>query len=111
MVITSSVRAVVQAEVRTYKEDDWAEDAVKIVEEKKNEAPGMYIYGASKVLAEKGGPLIPPTTVGLSAGVVEVLMMSLSGLGFLCEAQERDLLGYRCDTLRLGYWGASFVAI
>ncbi|EJF56380.1 NAD(P)-binding protein [Dichomitus squalens LYAD-421 SS1] len=53
VVITSSVRAVVQAEARTYTEDNWAEDAVKIVEEKKNEANGMYIYGASKVLAEK----------------------------------------------------------
>ncbi|TBU27616.1 NAD(P)-binding protein [Dichomitus squalens] len=44
VVITSSVRAIVQAEARTYTEDGWAEDAIKIVEEKKNEANGMYIW-------------------------------------------------------------------
>ncbi|KAI1787248.1 NAD(P)-binding protein [Ganoderma leucocontextum] len=54
IVITSSVRAVIQSESpRTYTEEDWADDAVKEVEEKKGGAHGMSIYSASKVLAER----------------------------------------------------------
>ena len=92
MVITSSVRAVVQAEVRTYNEDDWAEDAVKIVEEKKNEAPGMYIYGASKVLAEKGRSYVPPTAASLPPRVIAVLMMS-QRLGTFMRSTRTRFLG------------------
>ena len=55
IVLTSSVRAVVQAEAgRTYTEEDWADDAVEEVKEKGSAASGMSMYGAGKVLAERG---------------------------------------------------------
>lgn len=41
-------------EGRTYTEENWADYAVKEVEEKGAEAEGITIYTASKVLAEKG---------------------------------------------------------
>ena len=53
IVLTSSVRAVIQEPARTYTEEDWADDAVKEVEEKTS-ARGMSMYSASKVLAERG---------------------------------------------------------
>nr|VWO96164.1 Mannitol 1-phosphate dehydrogenase [Ganoderma boninense] len=54
IVLTSSVRAVVQAEAgRTYTEEDWADDAVEEVKEKGSAANGMSMYGAGKVLAER----------------------------------------------------------
>ncbi len=55
IVVTSSVRAVIRGEVHhTYTEEDWADDAVREVEEKKSAAQGMSMYSASKVLAERG---------------------------------------------------------
>ncbi|KAM5544002.1 hypothetical protein V8D89_002619 [Ganoderma adspersum] len=54
IVITSSIKAILGPEYgRTYTEEDWAEHAVKEVEEKGAEADGMAVYTASKVLAEK----------------------------------------------------------
>lgn len=35
-------------------EDDWNDDAVKFVEEQGAEAGALFMYGASKTLAEKG---------------------------------------------------------
>ncbi|RPD53812.1 NAD(P)-binding protein [Lentinus tigrinus ALCF2SS1-7] len=53
IVITSSVKAVLGPEARTYTEDDWSEFAVKEVEEKGKAADKMSMYCASKFLAER----------------------------------------------------------
>ena len=55
IVITSSIKAVLGPEYgRTYTEADWAEYAVKEVEEKGAETGPTEVYSASKVLAEQG---------------------------------------------------------
>ena len=60
IVITSSVRAVIRGEIgHTYTEEDWADDAVQEVKEKGSAAHGMSMYGASKVLAERGASPSP----------------------------------------------------
>ncbi|TFK79444.1 NAD(P)-binding protein [Polyporus arcularius HHB13444] len=53
LVITSSVKAVLGPEPRTYTEEDWADYAVKEVEEKGKAADKMSAYCASKLLAER----------------------------------------------------------
>jgi hypothetical protein len=39
---------------KVYKEENWNDVAVKVTEAKGREAPGMFKYSASKVLAERG---------------------------------------------------------
>ncbi|KAI0689152.1 NAD(P)-binding protein [Cerioporus squamosus] len=53
VIITSSVKAVFGLEPRTYTEEDWAEYAVKEVDEKGEAADKMTAYCASKLLAER----------------------------------------------------------
>lgn len=54
VIITSSVKAILGLEPRTYTEDDWSEFATKEVEEKGKVADKMSMYCASKLLAERG---------------------------------------------------------
>lgn len=51
-------------ETRTYTEEDWADYAVKEVEEKGKNAHKPHMYAASKVLAERGTPLDPHGDIG-----------------------------------------------
>lgn len=55
VVITSSIKAAIGADSgRTYTEEDWADYAVKEVEEMGRDVKFEYTYYASKVLAERG---------------------------------------------------------
>ncbi|KAH9896132.1 NAD-P-binding protein [Cubamyces lactineus] len=56
VVVASSISAIASASVaptRVYTEDDWNDQAIRIVEEQGIDAPGLIEYEASKTLAER----------------------------------------------------------
>ena len=98
IVLTSSVRAVIQEPARTYTEEDWADDAVKEVEEKKTSARGMSMYSASKVLAERG-----TSRWGLCAKRIFKLTWSCLTAAWDFHAEHEHEIGWDVVAIDLGW--------